>query len=412
MIIMNCLGLHVTLLGFTVPDSMMQVILAEDENLPLQTHKFAWSLARAMRLGGADVQLISVPQVSNYPKMPQVLFRGERFSEDGFPGRTLSFINLIGFKHITRGIACAVQARQDIQSHGSHVILVHGVHSPFLWFAVAIRRKNRKVIVLMTDPPGVMLPTDGRLVRTLKTFDAWLIKAALKRVDGVIALTQALVDDFAPMVKGLVLPGFLDKYLESVPQLKPIKREPGKVFRIAYAGGLSVAYGVDRLIEAVMGIEDDSIKLDLYGKGELVERIKALSDSDKRISYCGSLPPAELAACLQNADLLVNPRPTGQDFVRHSFPSKLIEYMALGVPVITTRLPGIPDDYLRYMTIVDIETAKGLREAIVKLKMMSQEQRVKQANEARDFIYSVAKEDMQGKKIVAYFNSLVTGDFS
>lgn len=402
---MNFPELRVTLLGFTVPDSMMQVILAEDEILPLQTHKFAWSLARAMRLGGASVQLISVLPVSNYPRMHRVFFRGKSFIEDNFIGQTLSFVNLIGLKHITRGMACVLVARQEIRRHGSRVIILHGVHSPFLWFAVAMRQRDRKVVVVMTDPPGVVMPADGRLVRMLKGIDAWLIRAALKRVDGVIALTQALIDDFAPATPGLVLPGFLDRHLQVLPEILP-KKLSDDVFQMAYAGGLSVAYGVDRLIDAVTKIIDVPVRLDLYGKGELVTHIKKLAASDMRIRYGGSMPPSELANHLRMVDLLVNPRPTDQNFVRHSFPSKLIEYMALGVPVLSTRLPGIPDEYLEHMTIADVETAAGIRDAILGFIKLPLEKRIYQAREARSFVVQVASEDIQGKKITSFINLL------
>lgn len=403
---MSVRDFRVTLLGFTVSDGMMKKILEKDENLPLQTHKFAWSLARAMRHGGATVQLLSTLPVSNFPKMPQLFFRGERFVEDGFFGLTLGFLNILGLKHITRGISCATVARREIIRHGTHVLVVHGVHSVFLWFAVAMRQNNRKVVIVMTDPPGVVSPSDGRLVKRLKNLDMWLVRLALRRVDGVVALTQALVEDFAPTRIGLVLPGFLDRYLENLPD-NILAKNKNEVFRVAYAGGLSVAYGVDLLIDAVMGITNIPIQLDLFGKGELVSHIKTLAASDTRIRYGGSLPPADLANHLRKAHLLVNPRPSNQSFVRHSFPSKVIEYMALGVPVLSTRLPGIPDEYRAYLTIAAEETAMGFRQAILDFIKLPLEIRTMQANEARNFIMNSASESVQGKKIASFFGLLM-----
>jgi len=395
---------HVTLLGFTVPDGMMRIIIERDEILQLQTHKFAWSLARAMRLAGANVQLISALPVSRF--MQQTIFRGERFLENGFPGHTLGFINLAALKHITRGISCALVARREIRRHRTEIIVVHGVHSPFLWFAAVMRKRNRKFVVVLTDPPGVVLPSDGLVTRLLKRMDVWLIKAALKRADGVIGLTQGLIQDFAPSGRSLVLPGFLDYYLEDLSDDMPI-RSGSDLFHVAYAGGLSVAYGVDRLIDAVTGITSIPIQLHLYGKGELVSRIEALTISDRRIRYGGSMSPGELAKHLRTADLLVNPRPSDQDFVRYSFPSKLIEYMALGVPVLSTRLPGIPDEYLECMMIADVETDAGLRNAILEFAAMPAATRTRMAREARLFIIKAASEATQSRKIASYFHSLM-----
>jgi glycosyltransferase involved in cell wall biosynthesis len=385
---------------------MMKVMLEKDERLPIQTHRFAWSLARAMQFGGATVQLISVPQVSNYPKMRKVYFRGERFTEGGFVGQTLSFVNIIGLKHITRIMSCIFIAMRAINRHGSQVIIVHGVHSPFLWFAALMRRKDRNIVVVLTDPPGVLLPSDIWLVRMLKAIDVWLVKVALKRVNGVIALTQALIDDFAPAKLGLVLPGFLDRYLEA-PLGNVQSNNSNDVFQVAYAGGLSVAYGVDRLIDAVVKIEEIPIRLDLYGKGELETHIKALAVSDVRIRYGGSMAPDELAKHLRFTDLLVNPRPTHLDFVRHSFPSKLIEYMALGVPVLSTRLPGIPEEYLEHMMVAEEATAEGIRKAILGIIDLPLERRKKLAHDARNFVLLAASEKVQGRKILSFFNLLM-----
>ena len=248
------------------------------------------------------------------------------------------------------------------------------------------------------------------MARLLKRMDAWSIRSALKRVDGVIGLTQPLIQDFAPFGRGLLLPGFLDRELEK-PAAELVSQGRRDAIHVAYAGGLSVSYGVDRLIAAVKGITTVPVQLTLYGKGELAASIVELAASDGRIRYGGSMAPAELAKHLRTADLLVNPRPSDQDFVRYSFPSKLIEYMALGVPVLSTRLPGIPAAFLDCMMIAEVETDAGLRKAILDFSMMPAELRMKKAAQARTFIVEAASEATQSRKIASYFRSLIQGNF-
>lgn len=395
-------SVRATLLGFTVPDSMLDKILSQVGYLPIQTHKFAWSLARALRAGGAEVQLLSAMPSSNFPALRKLFFFGERFNEEGFVGKTLGFINLVGLKHITRALACILSGWKAISGHESGVILVHGVHSPFLWFSIFLRRRNRKAVIVVTDPPGVYFPGDGSFVKFLKRLDRRVVKLALSRVDGVVVLTQALADDFSPKCRSLVLPGFMDRNLE---QIDAPSGGGSDVFNIAYAGGLFDEYGVGNLIDAVREIECIPVRLTLFGKGDLESRIKECAATDSRIVYGGVVTPKQLIPLLQSADLLVNPRPSNQDFVRHSFPSKLIEYMALGVPVLTTKLPGIPPDYLEKMYLVQDESAAGIRDEILKIAGSPFDARQDAARDARSFIVNVASEKAQGARIVKFLES-------
>lgn len=66
---------------------------------------------------------------------------------------------------------------------------------------------------------------------------------------------------------------------------------------------------------------------------------------DGRVRSLGFLDQTSLRSAQMNAIGLLITRDPNEDYVRYSFPSKLIEYMATGTPVITTRLPGIPEEY-------------------------------------------------------------------
>lgn len=395
--------IRVTLLGFTVTDSMLQEVIEKDQNLPIQTHKFAWSLARALRDGGATVKLLSALPVSNYPIMPKLWVSGRSFCEDGFGGRTLGFVNAVVFKHVTRVFACLLFGWREISRHRAQFIVVHGVHSPFLWFSIFLRRRDRKVVVVITDPPGVVLVRDGVFVRFLKRLDRSVVRSALSRVDGVVALTQALIDDFSPMLPAVVLPGFMDRHLEQS-SMPSYSERP--IFEIAYAGGLFEQYGVGRLLDAVRNVRGINVRLTIYGKGDLESSVRKVAECDSRVRYGGVVTPKELVALLQSSDLLVNPRPSNQDFVKHSFPSKLIEYMALGVPVLTTRLPGIPNGYLEQMYIIDDESVGGLVKSIESVAALPLCDRVLRAESAREFVFHAASESAQGESLVRFLNSL------
>ena len=99
--------------------------------------------------------------------------------------------------------------------------------------------------------------------------------------------------------------------------------------------------------------------------GEEVAKSPAqIAAEDPRIFYGGMLLNQEIVEKEQEATLLVNPRPTGEEYVKYSFPSKTMEYMASGTPVLTTVLPGMPKEYHPYVYLLEDETSDGITEKL------------------------------------------------
>ena len=63
-----------------------------------------------------------------------------------------------------------------------------------------------------------------------------------------------------------------------------------------------------------------------------------------RIEFLGMLPRTDVLELQSKATILVNPRQPVGDFTKYSFPSKTIEYMASGTPLLMYKLPGIPEE--------------------------------------------------------------------
>jgi len=109
--------------------------------------------------------------------------------------------------------------------------------------------------------------------------------------------------------------------------------------------------GISILIKAFYKIKDinTSIKLYLVGPWHYdtpmhLKLIKELKMED-RIYWMGEYSRDVIPSILQNADLLVLPRPDSKQ-ARGGFPTKLGEYLATGVPVCATAIGEIPN-YLK-----------------------------------------------------------------
>lgn len=398
--------LRVVLLGFTVTDRHMRALGTAVAVRSAQTRNFAWSLVAALQSAGCEVALLSALPVHTFPAHRVLFARGGRFRTGGVEGRLLAFVNLHVVKHLSRLLSCLWSGLPFVRAHRADLVIVHGVHSAFLLFGRVVRRwLGLPLVVILTDPPGVVLPTDGHVIRALRRLDSWLVARALRRCDGVICLTEELGRRFAPSRQRLVLEGILHPRLQDWRPV-PVDQTDERVFTVAYAGALKEEYGVGRLVDAVIGLSDE-FALDIYGTGPLEAWVRRRADECPRIRYHGGVAHQELPKLLQRADVLVNPRPADRDFVKYSFPSKLIEYMGVGRPVLTTRLPGIPSEYSDKLLFAEDDSVEGLARALRAAAESPLEWRHEMATAARQFVVEERNVHAQGARIRAFCEQVV-----
>lgn len=401
---------NVIWLGFCVSEEIAKQLFFLDPQPAVQTHKFGWSFARALKFSFNNVILASSFPVQSYPIVSRIMFRGGPFFTKGMSGVLLGFFNLILIKHVTRLISCLIAVLPIIKRNRVDWIFIHGLHSPYLIFGVFARLLGCRIVVVLTDPPGMILETDTPVSRLLKNIDVWLLKRMLGYADGVIALAEDLAQKLAPDLPTLIFPGILEEDINDFNE-KDDKQfgENGDLssFTIVYAGGLNKAYGVDRLIEAVIGFDPSvPVRLRLFGRGDQENCIRNLAKSDSRFFYGGFVDAVRLFPELKNADLLINPRPTSELFASLSFPSKLIEYLAVGQSVLTTRIASIPASLAEKYYYIDDESPDGIRSAIQEVMRLPSHERVAHANSARKFVCSEFSEKSIGLKIAEFVDGL------
>ncbi|MDR6904806.1 glycosyltransferase involved in cell wall biosynthesis [Agromyces sp. 3263] len=389
----------VLLLGFTVDDADIREITRRSPVLPTQTDAFAWNVVSALREGGARVSLLSTAPVPNFPAYPKVFFRSKRFHEHGTAGLLLGFINVLGLKHVTRFVQCLLRGTRFIRSRGVRSVVVHGAHTPFLLYARIVKRTmGIRICVILTDPPAVSIAGENRLVAGMKRIDRRLMKSLCSGFDGVIALTPHLASDYAPGVPSLITPGFAStSLLLGDPDSD---EEPESTFRVGYGGGLSDEYGVADLVNAISTSSGD-IRLELFGRGSLDDWLAERAAVDPRICVGGVLPRDQLLRHLSSLDVLVNPRQLRHSFTKYSFPSKLLEFMSLGVPTISTRLPSLPNGLAEHLVLAE-STVEGIAAAIERVRGMSRERRLELGRSARAYVLSQLSPVAQGPAIVHF----------
>jgi len=393
-------------LGFAVPEDRNRILAELDSRPAIQTQNFGWSMIRGLQDGVGSVFLgVSWP-VQNYPKAKKIWFSGETLCSQSVRGKALWFVNIIGFKQVTRLFSCMAVLGPLLMRKEFDWMLIHGVHSPYLLFGVLARAMGCKVAVVLTDPPGVILSDDGALVRGLKRLDALAVRSLLRYSNAVLALSPYLVTALAPGKRALVFPGVVNSQFEQLCAREAARQRPDAPAHapivLAYAGSLERRYGVATLVEAVRQLHQETpgaVVLKLFGRGDLEQELVAVASQHEEIRYEGFRDKDSLVAELFGADVLVNPRPTGAEFAVQSFPSKLLEYLLTGRAVLTTRIASIPQEMQDCFYYIDDESAQGIANSLQALMRKSADERRQFGERSRDFVRKNYSEKAIGAKI-------------
>lgn len=254
----------------------------------------------------------------------------------------------------------------------------------------ASKLRGRRCVGIVMDLPD-MFSYGGRFY---KAWGNWIIR----QCTDYVFLTEAMNDYVNAGKKPyVVLEGQSDISMVKAPPSMDKKIKPRVVM---YAGGFFRQYGADILTEGFLKAKLPDVQLHIYGPGDYVDEFVELSCKNSQLHYGGVLMNFEMEEKEQEATLLVNPRPTYEEYVKYSFPSKIMEYMASGTPVLTTRLPGIPKEYEPYLMFIDDEDSDGIACALKKVFGHSDEELFAMGCSARDYVLECRNNIVQAQKIL------------
>ncbi len=253
----------------------------------------------------------------------------------------------------------------------------------------AAKLRRRPCVGIVMDLPDMMV--GGKLLKAIPNY-------VMDNCTHFLFLTEAMNTYVNHADKPyVVLEGHADAaMLEKIPDLDR-KAAPR---RVLYAGGVYEQYGLKYLVEGFRNADIPNAQLDIYGPGDYVEELQKISAEDPRIFYGGMLMNSEIVEKEQQAALLVNPRPTHEEYVKYSFPSKTMEYMASGTPVLTTRLPGMPAEYEPHVYFIEEENAAGVEKALKEVLRLDDGVLFEKGSAARKFVLEERNNVVQAKKIL------------
>ncbi|MCB1742247.1 MAG: glycosyltransferase family 4 protein [Gammaproteobacteria bacterium] len=152
---------------------------------------------------------------------------------------------------------------------------------------------------------------------------------------------------------------------------EPPDSEPQRIMGI---GRLVPKKGFDTLLEACAGLRDQGFRFvcEIVGDGPereaLQARIEALRLAEQ-VRLHGALPQERTLALLARADVLALPARITDSGDRDALPTVLLEALALGVPVVSTDVCGIPEivDHERCGLLVSQDDPRALAAALQRI---------------------------------------------
>lgn len=129
------------------------------------------------------------------------------------------------------------------------------------------------------------------------------------------------------------------------------------------------------------------MNLVLCGDGDYADALRSIAGEHYNIQFLGTVPHEKVLSLEMEADLLVDPRPSDMEVVKMSFPSKIIEYMASGTPVLTTNLPCFSEDYKKYQYRIEDESVSGIQKTLIHIFSIPEQERSAMGAAAQEFIY-------------------------
>lgn len=210
----------------------------------------------------------------------------------------------------------------------------------------------------------------------VKKIDTWYrMHISNKHLDGIIAISTYL-NKYYKNQYTIQVPPFVDKS-EDKWQMHVEKYQDDKV-HLVYIGTGSIKDRLDKIIKGIYDAGADRFAVDIIGINE--EKFHKIYTTDvdlakMDITFHGRLPHKVAVEYLMKADFQIFFR----DFVRVNnagFPTKFVESMSAGVPVITNRISNIADYIVNGKNSFMIEHPEDseICEVLVRVSKLSREE--------------------------------------
>lgn len=403
--------MKILLLGSLISaEQMEQINNNSKEKASVAPVNYETMLAKGLVENGAELEALSVAAVAAYPhSIYKKINTKNEIIENSISIQWIPFVNIQGIKQYTIQRNTKKMLKKWLEKNKNvedKIVLMYSIYPPYSKPAISLCKKyGCHLSSVITDLPEYMY--SWKKMRGLKGFYSKKLSQQMLELQGQCDSYVLFTKPMATRMKienkpYLVSEGFSDSTVFSDINVT----DKYKKKTIVYGGNLSNLYGIKNLVDAFM-LADLDAELHLYGAGRDTSYIKECVRKDDRIKFMGRVSRKDLLVALKRAHLLVINKPTDDDYSNYSFSSKILEYMASGTPLLTTRVGGMPEEYYKYCYFIDDESLNGLARTIETTVTLSENILQRKGELAKKFADSEKNYKVMTEKILQFFKKQV-----
>lgn len=355
---------------------------------------------------GICLETIVVPGVGSYPyNYKDIYIKREIFEVYNVKVSSVGFFNLALINKLSLIINTAIELKRKInkcKDNKVELIISTATFYQLLSVFLASFFTKKKVVktLIIQDIPLIMNAMSK--TKTLKLLlRNWLDKIGLsliKNCDYFVPLTAQMMNYLGVNKPFTVVEGIMNINDNTV--IKPINTtEDLSKDIILYTGSVKRCFNIQNLIKAYQMIKRPNLELWICGSGDMDNELTELAQKDSNFKYFGLVNNGLVKEMQQKATILINPRSSDGEFTKYSFPSKTIEYLLSGKSVIMNKLPGVPDEYYKYIYVPIDESVDSMAKIIKEVLNMDKKERNDRAKRAQEFIIDTKNAKAQVKKV-------------
>lgn len=394
-------------IGMMIPEEMSETVFnISKKNMQDAANALQWSLYNGLCQNlNSKITLINVLPLGSYPQYCETAFvkRSTFKTEYCDENINVGFCNIKLIRKYAQSKNLYRELKKWVKLSGEEkTLFVYTASAVFLKAVKKIKKKypEIKVCDIIADLPAYVSLASNKtgIAKLYLEHSAKTSAKCLDAVDYFVLLTKQMADYLQIKKPFCVMEGISTK--DSYLKLSDARITDSEKKIVFYSGTLHKKFGVMTLLSAFETIDDKDYVLQLCGVGDCEKEIERLAEQDKRIQFLGRVARNEVLELQKKATVLVNPRQNNEEFTKYSFPSKNLEYLSSGIPLVAYKLDGIPNEYDNYILYVEDDSIEALARRITEVCEMDSDERLTIGKKAKEFVLREKNQICQTRKIL------------
>lgn len=283
-----------------------------------------------------------------------------------------SFIRIPILDYASFAVTQRREIERQVREFKPDIIYTHGI---FSYNSGRIAKKYKiPIIYYWVDVSHLLIPQ-----RYLQPFGVFIEKQNLRMIKKVFVINNKLKSYIANLggdPENITVLGAGINLNNFDPSMNggDIRAEYGirnEDFILFFMGWLYHFSGLKEVIQELACTDDQRIKLLVVGDGDAYSDLQKLRESlslEDRVILCGKKTYQELPHYIAAADVCLLPSYPWEPIMQEIVPIKLYEYMAMAKPVLSTKLPGVMNEFGQENGIVFVDRPEDVVNMALSLK--------------------------------------------